>query len=653
MSAVIDSAAITTVTDITVNVTSSRSGGSRSQSSPKQGHPAVSRQLVRSLSMPTSTQNNINNNLSGLSLAVSSTATTPILNSPQKHALDATSKALVSPNIISAPKLSTLMSVTATGLPHNGGSNSRPPSQGSSQSLPSPKTVIANVNAAQFMGVTQLQSVVSTGDQPLSSPLTSSTPPSGLTTMDMKPSSPAFVGQPPVLQPVFNQNLPGMVNLTFPTAARGTATAGSRRTSGTSATHSVPTSSTLQNLQTIVVKQEAGGKSNSSVATLPILATGTAASTMRSVANVSKPMVARLVSGSQMVSLGSLVPASAGLVTSQPGMAPAGASTIHIQGNSFVRPVGAAAQLNVLQTNQLATAGVKLNRLTLMTQGSNATTTSLSPNVLISQPKLLSVTQGQLGLLQAAQLEAINSATQVTPIPIPTSHSSSPAKAANSSGPSSSVATSPLPGKPSQTLVMSPKGTNQFAAGGTSVSLGSSLPSVIFATSSPGSSSAVVFACQGSLKTTQTYMMAAPGAPPAVIMATAAQQGIRGAAVTPLNVKALQGIKVIPMSQTVAPVKGCKGQPLFARIITPSGGIALHPTGTVTAGLGQQMTGSAAVSIVQGLGPLPMQSSSSLVVSQSCSPGKSTANTLPATISQPLVVQPTASSTETPTTSKE
>ncbi|XP_022236106.1 mucin-5AC-like [Limulus polyphemus] len=621
------------------------------QSSPKQGHPAVSRQLVRSLSMPTSTPNNIKANISSLSPALSSTTNTPILSTPQKHSVDATSKAvaaLVSPNIISAPKLSTLMSVTATGLPHNGGSNSRPPSQGSSQSLPSPKTVIANVNAAQFMGVTQLQSVVSTGDQPSSSPLTSSTPPSGLTTMDMKPSSPAFVGQPPVLQPVFNQGLPGMVNLTFPTAARGTATAGSRRTSGTSA----PTSSTLQNLQTIVVKQEAGGKPKSSVATLPILATGTAASTMRSVGNVSKPMVARLVSGSQMVSLGSLVPASAGLVTSQPGMAPAGASTIHIQGNSFVRPLGAATQLNVLQTNQLATAGVKLNRLALMTQGTNATTTSLSPNVLISQPKLLSVTQGQLGLLQAAQLEAMNSATQVTPIPIATSHSSSPVKAANSSGPSSGVATSPLPGKPSQTLVMSPKGTNQFATGGTSVSLaqGSSLPSVIFATSSPGSSSAVVFACQGSLKTTQTYMMAAPGAPPAVIMATAAQQGIRGAAVTPLNVKALQGIKVIPMSQTVAPVKGCKGQPLFARIITPSGGIALHPTGTVTAGLGQQMTASAAVSIVQGLGPLPMQSSSSLV-SQSCSPGKSTAITLPATISQPLVVQPTASSSDTPTTS--
>lgn len=547
------------------------SGSPRTQNSPKQTHGATSRQLMRSLSLPTQT-------LQKVSALPSTSEMSAVLSSPRRQDISSvlTAPAIPSPKLSAIPILS---------QPPNGGNNSRPPSQ---CSLPSPKTVIANVNAAQFVGVTQLQS--GGGEQSIPSPSNSPTPPPGSIGIDMKPSSPAFVGQPPVLQPVLSQAggviNPSLTTTMSPALAKAVSNIASKRTSCSS-------SSQVQGFQTIVIKQDPSGKPGTSIATLPILATASAA---KSSAMGSKPVMARVVAGTQVVSLSNLVARTTAQAVAKQGSQSSGTATFRIQSGNFVQPVGATGTLGVLQASQLA-AAAKLPRLAVVTQSTSNTVTA-TPTIT-AQPKLITLTQGQLGMLQAAQLDAAASHEAVI------SAASKTNVVSNQTGIKTVAPSVSICGKSSQNVV-----TTKSSPPVTTVTMptSSGLPSVILASGNPTSSPTVVIATQGTLKpSNQTYVMAAPGTSPTVVMAAATQQGVRG--VTPLNVKALPGIKVIPMSQAMSTTKGTRTQPLLARIITPPAGITIRPgstMATVTAGLGQtQQVGTpTAVSIVQGLGTM-------------------------------------------------
>lgn len=283
--------------------------------------------------------------------------------------------------------------------------------------------------------------------------------------------------------------------------------------------------SAVQSFQTIVIKQDQAGKS-----TMPIL---TANRTPTIVGT--KPVVARLVSGTQVVSLSNLMS----------GFGEVNATALRFQGANYGQSGNAVLQSGASAGNRLPTftlPGSQVGIGQLSTQSGNLTTRAL---VVDQEKQTLFSTAG-------GTLKLVTNPTALQQLP------------------------AGLKVQQTNKSVSNP-GTNVVTMTTTG-----SLTSMLLAGSNP-----VMLASQASLKpTTQTYVMAATGSSPAVVMATS-QQTVRG-------MKTLQGIKVIPVSQAVGTLRGANKtqQPLVARIITPSAGITL-----------QQASGSSAtaVGLVQSL----------------------------------------------------
>lgn len=569
---------VTTASTPTSTVHSPRGGTSpRTQGSPKQNHPASSRHLVRSISMPgqAGAKNPvplIPDNLNPRKAEVSQPSVLP-------------SSALCQPVItssnlnVSSPQQSTTPSNILPQFQVEG-NHSRPPSQGSVQSLPSPKTVIANVNAAQFVNVGSLQ--VSTA--PVEQSLPSSSVPSrihGVLSVDMKPSSPSFVGQPPVLQPVLSHQsvestsapLACITTAAAPSLITSVPTTATKASNTTFTTQNLPNSKTVQGFQTIVIKQEPGSRTASGLSSLPLLSVEEITSTDSSSLGGS-PVVARLVHGSQLLSLSNIVAGAAPNATVKPGTA--ALQNFKIHGGNFNQQMLPSSTINLLPAAQIAGASdIKLPRLALVSQpGCGPETALISSGPIVGQSKLLSINKDALKSADIKDSSVHKDATE--------------AKLANLSVQALGSLRTSVSHEMGHVLSTANPSNHMISS------------STVSSSSSVGGSkktSTVIIASQEMLKPlTPTYVMTTPVTSASVI---AAASGVRTGA--PLNVRALQGIKVIPVPQSLGANKNVRSQPLLARIIAPSSGISLRsaiPTELVQA---HQLKSGTSVNIVHSL----------------------------------------------------
>uniref|UniRef100_A0A2L2YQN5 Nuclear factor related to kappa-B-binding protein n=1 Tax=Parasteatoda tepidariorum TaxID=114398 RepID=A0A2L2YQN5_PARTP len=180
-------------------------------------------------------------------------------------------------------------------------SNSRPST--STYSFATAKNAIGNITATQIVSVTPIQ--IKSTDQIKPN---ISTQVHDVLNVDMKPSSPSFVGQPPVLQPVISHQISDKTNPVIPTSTTPTLIT---TPIITKAKANCLQANALAGFQTIVIKQEPGLRP---CGTIPLLSIE---ENMPS-SNSSGPVVARLVHGSQYLSFSNILASSNACSSNKP-----------------------------------------------------------------------------------------------------------------------------------------------------------------------------------------------------------------------------------------------------------------------------------------------------------------------------------------------
>ncbi|GFU28334.1 nuclear factor related to kappa-B-binding protein [Nephila pilipes] len=199
--------------------------------------------------------------------------------------------------------------------------NSRQSTVAPTLTFPCTKNIFGNLNATQIVSVTPVQIKPCAADQiraigNLSSHV------HDVLNVDMKPSSPSFVGQPPVLQPILTHQNVEKAN------SHSTITTSVAPTLISSIAPSVTKTkvncanlsglSTLAGFQTIVIKQDPGLRTCNGVSAIPVLSIEERPPSTNPSAINSTPVVARLLHGSQYLSFSNIVPSSNSCSSSKP-----------------------------------------------------------------------------------------------------------------------------------------------------------------------------------------------------------------------------------------------------------------------------------------------------------------------------------------------
>jgi len=330
-------------------------------------------------------------------------------------------------------------------------------------------------------------------------------------------------------------------------------------------THPV-SQATLQGVPTIVIKQEGHNQMASSLATKAAMTS-------------SKPVVARIISPPQVVSVGNLIASTLAATQKQGNPIHGGTThTIKIQGSNLMRPVGGKpSHINMLHASAASAAagGQGLPRLAIVSQGN---TTNLIPVcgatvTCTTQPKLVATPSGQIGIVTSQLTTQQGHLSNVTKPTILTTPSGIKIVSA-AANPNVSLAQ--LTGKTCQNVVVTSRPQTPTSVTVTMGTTAVGQQNLILAGGMQASSPTVMISSQRTLKPAHHHMVMAGGTTPTVMMA--AQPNLRPITAS-VNMKALQGVKVIPVTQTTVGTKG-KTQPVFARIITPPTNLTLRPSTT-------------------------------------------------------------------------
>lgn len=226
----------------------------------------------------------------------------------------------------------------------------------SNLSFPYTKSIIGNVNGAQIVNVTPIQ-IKQCSDQ-IRTISSLSTNVHDVLNVDMKPSSPSFVGQPPVLQPIITHQ---SVEKTTPITTVSTSITPSLISSSTPvATKTKVTCANLSNLQTatiagfqtIVIKQEPGLRTCNGVSTIPLLSIEERLPTGNQTSISSGPVVARLLHGSQYLSFSNIVASSPGSSTSKPITGTV--QNFRVQGGNICQQVLSTSAIKVMHSSPVS-----------------------------------------------------------------------------------------------------------------------------------------------------------------------------------------------------------------------------------------------------------------------------------------------------------
>ncbi|KFM58694.1 Nuclear factor related to kappa-B-binding protein, partial [Stegodyphus mimosarum] len=246
-----------------------------------------------------------------------------------------------------------LSSTASTNVPDV--SSSRQSSLGSALSLSNAKNVVGSLSASQIVSVTPVhiksEQVRAVGN--LSSHV------HDVLNVDLKPSSPSFVGQPPVLQPILShQSIETANSLSTITTSISPALISSNSASVTKAKVNCASLSGLQSsaitgFQTIVIKQEPGIRSCNGVSTIPLLSIEERLPSTNPSAINSGPVVARLVHGSQYLSFSNIVASSTTCSTSKP--ITGAVQNFRVQGGNICQQVLSTSTIKVMHTTPVST----------------------------------------------------------------------------------------------------------------------------------------------------------------------------------------------------------------------------------------------------------------------------------------------------------
>ncbi|GFS69885.1 nuclear factor related to kappa-B-binding protein [Trichonephila clavipes] len=199
--------------------------------------------------------------------------------------------------------------------------NSRQSTVAPTLTFPCAKNIFGNLNATQIVSVTPVQIKPCPADQirtigNLSSHI------HDILNVDMKPSSPSFVGQPPVLQPILTHQNVENANSHSTITTSVTPTLISTIAPSVTKTKVNCTNlsglSTLSGFQTIVIKQDPGIRTCNGVSAIPVLSIEERPPSTNSSAINTAPVVARLLNGSQYLSFSNIVPSSNSCSSSKP-----------------------------------------------------------------------------------------------------------------------------------------------------------------------------------------------------------------------------------------------------------------------------------------------------------------------------------------------
>lgn len=297
-----------------------------------------------------------------------------------------------------------------------------------------------------------------------------------------------------------------------------------------------------------------------------------------------KPVVARIISTPQVVSVGNLIASTLTAAKKQGSHMQGGTTTIKIHSANLLHPMAnAAGHLNVLKTptsacpsaalHQVSTSATGIPRLALVSQGSTANLIPVSSTTVTVQPKLIATAPTQIGIVTSQQAQVTKPTILTTPAGIKIV----------SAATTTSMTLSQLTGKTTQTMVMPSKPQTPIVT--VSVGTASGTTQNLILTGSGVQSTAIpaVVITSRSLKPAQTVVMAQPTSTTPTVMMTA-QSTLRPIASTAIR---SGGVKVIPVTQTTTFGDrvgiGKISQPMFTRIITPPAGLAIRPGASVTA----------------------------------------------------------------------
>lgn len=183
--------------------------------------------------------------------------------------------------------------------------NSRQRTSASALHLANAKSTVGNVTGTQIVSVTPVHLKPLKTDTDLSVNATPSQVPDVLN-VDMKSSSPSFVGQPPVLQPILSHtnvevsNSQTRVTSTTPPLISNTAASIAKTKVNCANLPSLP--GAIAGFQTIVIKQDSGLRPCNTVSTIPLPSIEDRLLSTNPSAINPGPVVARLVHGSQYLS---------------------------------------------------------------------------------------------------------------------------------------------------------------------------------------------------------------------------------------------------------------------------------------------------------------------------------------------------------------
>ncbi|GAB6018802.1 hypothetical protein CHUAL_000463 [Chamberlinius hualienensis] len=320
----------------------------------------------------------------------------------------------------------------------------------------------------------------------------------------------------------------------------------------------------IQGVPTIVFKQD-----------------GIQDSSIHSAMTSSKPVVARIISPPQVVSVGNLI-ASTLAASQKHGKPIQGTTTIKIQGSNMIRSVSnKTGHINMVQaaTSSSQSTSTQIPRLTLVSQGGTTNLMSAAGTTLAGQPKFVTTPSGQIGFVTSTltpqQQGQVSSMTKPTILA-----TQGGIKIVSTAAPSNTNLAQL--GKVNHTVVVTTKSQTPTSVSVTMGAAPGGTQNLVLASGIQSSAPAVVIASQRAIKPTQAVVMTTGPTTSTVVMAT--QQNLRPLAattVTPMNMKTIHGVKVIPVTQAGVSAKG-KPQPVFARIITPPTNLTLRPANAAT-----------------------------------------------------------------------
>ncbi|XP_054719703.1 nuclear factor related to kappa-B-binding protein-like [Uloborus diversus] len=176
--------------------------------------------------------------------------------------------------------------------------------------------------------------------------------------VDMKPSSPSFVGQPPVLQPILNQladkssSVSSMSTNVTPSVMSSSSSAVTKAKVTCTSIAGLP-STAIAGFQTIVIKQEPGLRTCSGVPTIPVLSIEERLPCNNQSSLNSGPVVARLVHGSQYLSFSNLVAGSTSCSPSKPLTGTV--QNFRVQGGNICQQVLSTSTIKVMHSSPVST----------------------------------------------------------------------------------------------------------------------------------------------------------------------------------------------------------------------------------------------------------------------------------------------------------